>query len=443
MDSRSVPGRTGTGPVRLALIGAGDRGVNAYGRFCLDHPDKARLVAVAEPDLARREELGDRHHIPADARFGGWEDLLATTIDYDGLIIATPDAHHAEPAVAALDQGRHVLLEKPLATTEVQVRRLAVAAGESRGSLSVAHELRYAPFFASIKDSIEAGQVGEVVSIDLVENIGYWHFAHSYVRGNWRRSDQASPMILSKSCHDLDILRWLAGSPCIAVSSMGSLHHFRSQNAPDGAPDRCLDGCPVGDTCPFNAVAFYLDGTLGQWPVSVVTRAQDRDAVREALADGPYGRCVYRCDNDAVDHQVAIFEFANGSTATFTATAFTADVTRTLKVMGTRGEIRGNLMAGQLSLQRFQPGSVGMPLGSGSSPAGATERKTLDQSDAHGGGDTEMLLSFVRYLRSGGSGSADANMLTSVEESIESHLMAFAAEQSRRLGRRIEIGAWH
>jgi predicted dehydrogenase len=424
--------------VRLALIGAGDRGQRTYARFCRDHPDEARLVAVADPDGPRRDDIGAAHAIPHAARFDDWRALLEGSADYDGVIIATPDAEHVEPAIAAVTAGCRVLLEKPVARTEEDLRRLSDAVRESRGSLTVAHELRYAGFFETVRNAIAGGRIGEVMSVDLVENIGYWHFAHSYVRGNWSRTGIAAPMILAKSCHDLDILRWLVDSPCVAVSSMGSLRHFRPENAPPGAPERCLDGCPVAETCPYDAVAFYLGTAPRHWPASVVTPATDPAAILDALATGPYGRCVYRAGNDAIDHQVAIFEFAKGATATFTASAFTADSTRTLKVMGTHGQITGSSIANEVIVQTFVPGAAD-PHGRG--PSQGIERITFEASDSHGGGDARMLSAFVRYLRIGASEPGTV-MRTTLEASIESHRMAFAAERSRLEGSRVPLEPW-
>src|SRR5690606_20853720 len=237
-------------PVTLAVIGAGNRGGDVYAGWCLAHPDQARVVAVADPREARRNLVGDRHQIPPERRFARWEDLLAGPRLADGVIIATPDQMHVEPALRALELGYDILLEKPIAPTRAETLLLSEAAARRGGHITVAHVLRYSPFFSTLKRLVDEGRIGRLMTIDHVENIGYWHFAHSYVRGNWRRADASSPMILAKACHDMDILRWLAGAPCLRVASFGRLSHFRAENRPPGAPDRCTDGCPVEATCP-------------------------------------------------------------------------------------------------------------------------------------------------------------------------------------------------
>lgn len=426
------------GPVALAIIGAGERGLAVYGAFALEHPDRARVVAVAEIDADRRARFGALHGLPEEAHFERWEDLLAAEVAFDGLIIATPDALHEEPAIAALRQDRHILLEKPVAPTEAGLRRVVTAARSSRGSVSVAHELRYAPFFGAVKAAITGGDLGRLIGIDLIENIGYWHFAHSYVRGNWRREDQSSPMILSKACHDLDILRWLVGSRPLRVTSTGDLRHFSPEHAPPGATERCTDGCPAAPTCPFDAVALYVQGIPGRWPVSAVTPSRDPAVVRAALESGPYGRCVYRSDNDVVDHQVALFEFSDGVSATLTASAFSAQVTRSIRVFGTRGELSGSLLDGSLTLRPFRPGPFD-PAAGGVSAAAPMDMSVASE-EGHGGGDALLLAGFVDDIRRRGSGDGPVSALTDLDASTDSHLMAFAAERSRHSGATVDIG---
>ncbi|NMA70919.1 MAG: Gfo/Idh/MocA family oxidoreductase [Firmicutes bacterium] len=423
-------------PVTLAVIGAGNRGGDVYAGWCLAHPDQARVVAVADPREARRNLVGDRHQIPPERRFARWEDLLAGPRLADGVIIATPDQLHVEPALRAMELGYDILLEKPIAPTREEVLKVARAAERLQdrgGSVTVAHVLRYTPFFSTLKGLLDAGRIGHVVSIQYTENIGYWHFAHSYVRGNWRREATSSPMILAKSCHDLDMLRWLVGRPWVRLASFGSLLHFRPEHAPPGAPERCIDGCPASESCPFDAVRFYVEALADStgWPVSVITRDLSREGRLQALREGPYGRCVYRSDNDVVDHQVVSLEFAGGVTAAFTVCAFTEENTRTLKLMGTHGEIRGHLEKGELEVRSFVPQGT---RGSGREvlhvPAGA----------GHAGGDDGLMAAFVGRLRARKEGRVPEEALTSLAESLESHLMAFAAEASRREGRVVEAG---
>ena len=423
-------------PVTLAVIGAGNRGGDAYAGWCLEHPERARVVAVADPREERRNLVGERHQIPPERRFARWEDLLQEPRLADGVIIATPDQMHVAPALRAMELGYDILLEKPIAPTREELLQVARAAERLQargGSITVAHVLRYTPFFSTLKRLLEQGRIGEIVSIQYTENIGYWHFAHSYVRGNWRREDTSSPMILAKSCHDMDMLRWLVGRPWRRIASFGSLLHFRPENAPEGAPERCTDGCPASERCPFDAVRFYVDRLAGHtgWPVSVITHDFSREGRLRALREGPYGRCVYLADNNVVDHQVVSLEFDGGVTAAFTVCAFTEENTRTLKVMGTRGEIRGHLEKGELEVRSYLPEGA---------PGAGHELVRVPAGPGHTGGDEGLMEAFTARLQARREGRVPEEALTSLAESLDSHLMAFAAEESRREGRVVQAG---
>ncbi|CAN5612640.1 Gfo/Idh/MocA family oxidoreductase [soil metagenome] len=417
-------------PVTVALVGVGVRGSLTYGAYCLAHPDRVRVVALAEPDAARRERFARKHGIPEAATFADWPDMLAGAPPADGVIVAAPDPLHAEPAIAALRLGCDVLLEKPVARTPDELARLLAAAESSTGGLTIAHPLRHAPLFEEVGRLIGEGRIGRLMTIDHVENVGYLHFAHSYVRGNWRRADLAAPMILAKACHDLDLLAWLAGSAWSRVASFGRLSHFRSENAPAGAPLRCIEGCPIQPSCPYDAVAYYLDpATADPWLAAVTSERTD-PAIRHALATGPYGRCVYRSDNDVADHQVTIIDFAGGVTATLTVSAFTADVTRTIRLMGTHGEIEGDLLAGELWVRAFTPGK----------PSPAERRPLSIAGDGHGGGDERLLDAFVAGLEERRAGGRPQVAAGTLEASVAGHVLAFAAERSRTSGAVITAG---
>lgn len=407
--------------VTAALIGAGARGMDAYGRYALEHPHDIAFVAVAEPDPERREKFKNLHGISDDMCFESWKQLLEQPRLADAALVCTQDRMHFQPALEALEKGYHLLLEKPMSIDPLECIAVGEAAGKSGKTALVCHVLRYTPFFRSIKELLDDGRIGRLISIQHNENVGYYHQAHSYVRGNWRNSDVSSPMILAKSCHDMDILLWLAGSECTRISSFGSLTHFRSENAPDGAPDRCLDGCPAEAACPYYAPRLYLTPST-DWPASVISVDTSLEARERALREGPYGRCVYKCDNNVVDHQVASIEFANEVTAVFTMCAFTPEISRTLKLMGTRGEIRGSMEKNEIEVTDFNSG----------------RREIINLNggaSGHGGGDAALMGDFARLVREGGGGSG----FTSATHSVLSHLMAFAAEKSRLSGKTVDM----
>lgn len=413
--------------VKAVLIGAGMRGMFAYAPYALNHPNELEFIAVAEPDEERRRLFAQKHNIPDELCFRSWEELLDQGRIADSALICTQDSMHFQPALKALAAGYHILLEKPMSNNVEECAALEMAAQKYSRLFQICHVLRYTPFFSNIKKLLETKRIGELVSIQHNENVGYYHQAHSYVRGNWRNSIEASPMILAKSCHDLDILVWLAGADCSKLSSFGGLMHFRTENAPENAPDRCSDGCPVEEECPYNALKLY-NFDDGKWQTGVLRKAvcmeDTPEALLHALKTGPYGRCVYRCDNDVVDHQVLNIEFANGVTAAFTMCAFTKEISRTIKLMGTMGEIRGHMELNEIEILDFCTGN--------------SETIKLHASElGHGGGDEGIIRDFIRAVNTEGDRG-----LSSIGKSVQSHLMAFAAEESRRNGKVMDMAIY-
>ena len=416
-----------TTPVTFAICGCGSRGLEAYAPFQELHPERMRIAAGADSRPERLAMLRERYGLAEDRCFASDEELLAQPRLADAMIIATQDRQHVPAALAALDKGYHLLLEKPISPDLDQCRQLVEKARETGRMVVVCQVLRYTKFYGTLEAMLRRGEIGKIETIDAVEHVAYWHQAHSFVRGNWRRSDETSPMILAKSCHDMDILRWLAGERCLKVQSFGSLDYFRPDRAPAGAAERCLDGCACKAACPYDAEKIYLTAphsglrTKGPgWPCNVLCDEPTEERIYEALRTGPYGRCVFHCDNDVVDHQTVNLEFANNIHATFTMTAFTDTCRRTIHVTGTLGEIIGDMEAQTLRLRRFgQPEEV-------------IDLRTGDGEFAgHGGGDMGLIADFCALL----SGEK-AESLTDVSVSVESHAMALAAEQSRLEGGR-------
>ena len=409
-------------PITAIVLGAGQRGANVYGGYALNFPNELKIVGVAEPREDRRAAFAKAHHIAADKCFASWEAALAQDQFADCVFVCTQDRMHFEPVMQALEKGYDVLCEKPMSYDRTELIAMGEKARQTGRVLSICHVLRYSPFFVKLKELIDSGAIGQLVSIQHIESVGYWHMAHSFVRGNWSRSEDSCPMILAKCCHDMDILIWLTGKRARYVSSYGNNYLFRAEKAPAGAAQRCMD-CAVRAGCPYDAVRYYLESgrtsvRAGRvhWPINVLDPHPTPENIEQALRTGPYGRCVYHCDNDVVDHQVVNIELDGGTTINFTMSAFTERCYRTIKVMGTHGCVEGNMDLSHLVWHDF---------------FGHSEEMDLNVTDGsmagHGGGDAVMVKQFVELLASG----RDDEMLSSVEHSIESHLVALLAERSR------------
>lgn len=402
----------------VAVAGCGSRGQDTYAKLLMRMNDRVRIVAAADVDLEKLAGMRRLCGLTEAQCYASAEEMLAEARLADLMLICTPDRCHYAQAKAALLKDYHLLLEKPIAPEAAQCRQLAELAELRNRQVVVCHVLRYTPFYQKIKQLIDEGAVGEVMALQGIEQVCYWHQAHSFVRGNWRSAESSSCMILQKCCHDMDILLWLTGRHCLRVSSFGHLTHFRPEQAPVGAAARCLD-CAV-EGCPYNAVRFYLDRLResgDDWPVNVVAFEPTEEKVLAALREGDYGRCVYRCDNDVVDHQVIALELEGGVTVDYAMSAFTAYGGRTLRVMGTRGEIYADMKENMIRLMRF-----------GQEDEVIDVRALADDFSGHGGGDARMISELVALLQGRAPGT---NTLTSIDRSVESHLVALAAEESR------------
>ncbi|MBB5787354.1 Gfo/Idh/MocA family protein [Jiangella mangrovi] len=420
-------------PVRLLVLGAGSRGGTAYAGWCLQHPGAAVVTGVADSDEARLAAVGDAHGVDPAHRYTDWRPALDRPGPWDAVVVATPDRMHVDPALRALELGYDVLLEKPMAPTPSELDRLVAAAKDRPGAITVSHVMRYTPFFNALRRLLREGRIGELQGIQHAENIGYWHFAHSYVRGNWHRAADSSPMLLAKACHDLDMLRWLVDAPCVAVSSFGDRRHFRIENAPPGSTDRCVDGCAVAATCPYNAERFYVEHLAGvdTWPVSVITKDPSPEGRQRALRETDYGRCVYRMDNDVADHQTTSLRFANGVTASLVVSAFTQQNTRKVTLMGSHGEITGDMESGRIEVIRFLDA---VPDVAGRQPTGRHVEQVAEDLGGHAGGDAGLMTEFTERTRRRRAGLPVPAAPSAFEESLESHWVAFAAERSRQNG---------
>lgn len=415
--------------VEAVVIGGGNRGRGTYGTFARAHPDRLRVIAIAEAKDDRREAMAREHALPGERVFRDWRALLELPRLAPVAIVATSDTEHVEPALAAIARGYHLLLEKPMAPDAGDCLRVVEAAEKAGRLLQISHVLRYTTFYDRVREILDSGRLGRIVHIDMKEHVAYWHMTHSFVRGKFRNRALAAPIVLAKTCHDLDLMVWFVGAAASRVASFGSLSEFRVDRAPAGAPARCTDGCPVQANCPHDAERFYLgpdESYARMWPWIEVSFDPSREARRRALETGPYGVCVYRSDNDVADHQVLAIEFENGVHGTFTLNGLGSHERRTIRITGTEGELRGVFQDGLLEVSRHG--------------AFAAETITLPASAAgHYGGDEGLLHHFTDIVSSGRL----ADVRASGRVALDSHLLGFAAEEARLTGRVVELSAVH
>ena len=405
----------------LILIGGGDRG-SSYLKYLLKHPDSFKVVGLAEPVTEKREYLKNLYNIPGDMCFDSYEKIFSYPKFADIAMICTQDKLHFAPAMKAIEKNYDILLEKPIAPTPNECLEIADAAKKKGVKVLVCHVLRYTPFYKCIKEFIGSGKLGEIINITHTEGVGITNMSHSYVRGNWRKTDESAPMILAKCCHDTDLIQWLIGEVCTKVQSFGTRTYFREENAPDGAPLRCLDGCPHKDNCVYYAPSFYKVKTaeIEHFRAIVANKFNPSDEdIDRVLITSPYGRCVYHCDNDVVDHQIVNMEFASGKNAVLVMSPFNK-AGRISTIMGTKGELRADMEEQSLTFYDF------------------LTRKTVsiyepaadfDQSIAggHGGGDMGIMEDLYEYMANGNS----SDSISDISFSCTSHMIAFAAEKSR------------
>ncbi len=401
-------------PIETVIVGAGGRG-QAYSKFAMQFPQEMVVTAVADPLDERRQRIASEHDIPPERCFTSWEDVIQNGQIAQTLINCTMDRMHVESTEAALATGYDVLLEKPMSPILEENVRLVQLAEEKGRLLQVCHVLRYSPFWERIREIVQSGRLGHIISIDHRENLIYYHMAHSFVRGNWRNLATSAPMILAKCCHDFDILYWITRKQVAYLNSFGSLIHFRPENAPEGATKRCTDGCPAADDCKYYAPRLYANDSNG-WPQNAVSLTPSAEVRLDALRTGPYGRCVYFCDNDVVDHQTINMELEDQTTITMTMQGQGDEECRSMRYDGTQATLYGKFS------------SRGHKIAIKDHLRGTVESIPVIARDAsgHGGGDYGIVRSFINAVK----GNPD-DSVTTARESLESHLLAFAAEEAR------------
>ena len=398
-------------PITAITLGAGNRG-NVYGGYSLAYPEQLNIVGVAEPIAIRNERYAKKHEIKDEHRFKTWEDVFKVPKFADAVIISTPDNLHYGPCMKALEMGYDVLLEKPISPSEKECRDILALTKKTGRIVAVCHVLRYAPYFVKLKELIQSGAIGELVSIQHMEPIMHVHMSHSYVRGNWHNSKETTPIILAKSCHDLDIIRWMINKPAKKIQAFGDLKWFKQSNAPEGSTDRCTNGCKIESTCPYSALKIYYRNRtwLHHFDLPEDKNLQG-DAIMNYLKNSDYGKCVYRMNNDQPDHYTTNMLFGDNVTAAFNMEAFTSYEGRRTRVMGSMGDIVGDMTS--FTITDFRTGE---------------KKEWKETTDGHGGGDWRLVANWIQAIS-----KRDANLLTStIDQSIESHVMGFMAEQSRK-----------
>ncbi|KAJ3350918.1 hypothetical protein HDU83_009337 [Entophlyctis luteolus] len=427
--------------VTVLLVGAGERG-NIYANWILKHPAAAQVVAVCEPNAVRRAECAAKHGIAGEYAVADMAQLPADRRVADAAIVATQDALHADAVCTLARLGYHILCEKPLATTLADCERMRDAVAASGKVFACGHVLRYSPYTRALKAVLEAGEIGDVVNISHIEPVGWHHFAHSYVRGNWRNTARATFSLMAKSCHDVDVLRHYMGAvAAVRVASFGSLRHFTPANRPPRAAARCLD-CPLAadETCAYSAVSAYVTRARAfdkGWPVSVVCAGAElecadavelEDLVVDRLRTTDYGRCVYDVgDNDVCDNQVVIIEFEGGRTATLTMVAFTEAVCqRVTRVHGTKGEIVGDM-------------STFTVFDFASQNKRKVDPKRIEADNqglsGHGGGDVGLIQTFIEAVAT----NDQTKLGCDINDVFDSHRLVFAAEEARLTGKVVNL----
>lgn len=406
-------------PVTAIVIGAGARG-NVYGDYAVEYPDQLDVVAVAEPVDLRRLRFSKKHNIATENQFEDWREIFNRPRFADAIIIATSDHMHYEPCMQALKMGYDILLEKPIAPTEWECRNILQLTKETGRIVAVCHVLRYAPYFVKLRELLRSGAIGEIISVQHMEPIEHTHMAHSYVRGNWHSSEKTTPIILAKSCHDLDVIKWLIGKQSKQIQAFGGLRWFKKENAPKGSKLRCTDGCAVESSCPYSALKLYYRKRERLYVFDLPEKKKlQGEAILKYLATTDYGRCVYRMDNDQCDHYTSNILFENGVTASFTMDAFTPFGGRRTRIMGSMGFIEGDM--NKLVIHDFRSDKV---------KRYDTTVKEVEnyRNEGHGGGDWRLVADWIQAVAQ----KDDSLLSSTIDASIESHIMCFKAEESRK-----------
>ncbi|BEG99589.1 Gfo/Idh/MocA family protein [Bacteroides sedimenti] len=406
-------------PLTITIMGGGNRG-KTYAEYALKYPDELKVLAIVEPNEINREYFTSLYQIPEHLSFADETSFFAQKKLSDAIFIATPDHCHYSQAINALNNGYHILLEKPIAQNLNECYDIAALAEKKNLLVGVCHVLRYSKCFQKVKQLIESKELGEIINIIHFEPVGLERMAHAFIRGQWRKQEDAGPIIITKSCHDLDLIQGLVGKKCKSIASYGALNYFKQENAPKGSTDRCINGCLVEESCPYSAVKIYLKER--SWLRNFALTADEKineEIIRKELKEGLYGRCVFHCDNTVIDSQVVSMLFEDNVTANFTMSAFTKKEFRTTRILLTNGEIFSDEKS--ITYSNFQEGTE--------------KRIQINETSKHGGGDHVIIKSFINACRENSKELLPSN----IDDSIEGFRMAIMAEESRIKKKMIEL----
>ncbi len=420
-----------TKPVTAIIVGAGHRAV-IYSKLALTDPDKLKIVGVADPDKIRQKKAMEMFGFPEENCFNSAQELAKAPKFADAIINGTMDEQHIETSIPLLERGYDMLLEKPFATNEKEMRELVECVKKHGNKVMICHVLRYTPFYLSIKERVHSGEIGDIINIQTSEHVSYHHLSTSYVRGKWANSDKChTTMLLAKCCHDIDIMMWMMSeTKPVSISSFGSKFQFKPENAPKNAGTRCLVDCPLKDECRYSAKRLYLDQPE-RWAFYIwdklegIENPTDEDRINLLKGDSDYGKCIYKCDNNVVDHQSVLVNFASGATGTHNMVGGSSKPLRRIHIIGTLGEIYGDFEESKFYVSKIHPTK--------------DDEKIVEEVDlkvtgdmvgaygGHGGGDEKLAADFVEYLRGGEPSLA----CTSIFDSVAGHLCVYLADKSR------------
>ncbi len=453
-------------PVTAVLVGLGTRGRDTYGSYAIKYPKRLKFIAIADLDEKKRKFFQELHNIPNEMVFSSWEDLLNKKVGKIAQVafICTPDRMHYKPVMKALELDYDLFLEKPIAPSLNECKEIATLAKKKKKIVQVAHILRFTGYWKTLKEFISSQRFGRIIHYEHSENVSFWHFGHSFVRGAYKNKDTSTPIILAKTCHDLDLMHWIMDENALDVYSHGELSHYK----PENAPERCTDGCPIEKECPWYAprlyielepiirIALYSDSRIIRWIIKGVLKSKSfrkfvllfsKDVRRiehwdqfpvihitddysykgrmKALKEGPYGVCIYKTGNDVPDHQISSFNYPSGATATLTMHGLSEHEGREFRIFGTKGVVLRGVFRNSLELIEFTDFRFGKT---------ETIYKEGLSIQAHGGGDVGIMHAFTSVML--GEKTKEEGNLSDFFSAMESHFMGFAAEKSRISGKK-------